>query len=231
MRAAVFYMDAKEYLSIRKAYNLVRQGEDKAERLSFSEFSILCRLANCEGGMRTSDIADYQHVLRPTMTHRTKHLAALGLIIRDQGSADKRNIFCSISERGLEVADSLCEKTRSSIKPTEPLSRTTAMRVRAYVDAMGSISCDASELILLGIKSLGGGAHTISELVGSLGLLQPTVSMSVSALEEEGYVERLGKSRHGFRVGLTEQGREIADDIESEINALVVRRRRRGSQE
>lgn len=220
-------MDAREYLSIRKAYNLVRQHADKPERLSFSEFSILCRLANCEGGMRTSDIADYQHVLRPTMTHRTKHLASMGLIEREQGSDDKRNIFCTISYKGLTVADKLCEATRSAIRPQEPLSRTTASRIRAYVDAMGSLNCDASELILLGIHVLDGDEHTISALVDALGLLQPTVSMSVAALEGDGYVQRIGDSRHGFHVGLTEKGGEAARDIVSRIGELVVRRRRR----
>ena len=92
---------------------------------------------------------------------------------------------------------------------------------------MGSLNCDASELILLGIYVLDGDEHTISALVDALGLLQPTVSMSVAALEGDGYVQRIGDSRHGFHVGLTEKGGAAARDIVSRIGELVVRRRRR----
>ena len=72
-------MELREYLSIRRAYNLVRQESDASERLTSSEFAILCRLDVAGGSLRTSDIAEYQGSLRPTMTHRTKHLATLGL--------------------------------------------------------------------------------------------------------------------------------------------------------
>ena len=157
----------------------------------------------------------------------SSEIGSMGLIEREQGSDDKRNIFCTISYKGLAVADKLCEATRSAIRPQEPLSRTTASRIRAYVDAMGSLNCDASELILLGIYVLDGDEHTISALVDALGLLQPTVSMSVAALEGDGYVQRIGDSRHGFHVGLTEKGGAAARDIVSRIGELVVRRRRR----
>lgn len=219
-------MDAREYMSIRKAYNLVRQGVSKDERLSFSEFSILCRLVNSDEGIKTSDIADYQHVLRPTMTHRTKHLAQMGLIQREQGRQDKRNILCQITPEGVRAVDDLCERTRASIRPQEPLSRTTADRIRAYVDSMGAVACNASGLVLVGTLVLDGEAHTVSQLVNLLGLLQPTVSMSIASLEESGLLRRVGDSRHGFQVALTDEGRDAAEAMRDRIESLVVRRRR-----
>ena len=68
-------MEVREYLAIRRAYNTIRQRCDADKRLTFSEFAIACRLSLSPEGLRTSDIAEYQGCLRPTMTHRTKHLA------------------------------------------------------------------------------------------------------------------------------------------------------------
>ena len=215
-------------MSIRKAYNLVRQQVAKSERLTFSEFAILCRLDG-EDGMRTSDIADYQNVLRPTMTHRTKHLSDMGLIERVQGAEDRRNIKCSITGKGRERVAELCESTRASIGPNDPLNRTTAERVKIYVSTMGAVSCDASELILLSIRVSEKGSYTVSELVNSLGLLQPTVSMSVASLKDAGLVSRKGSGRHGFWISLTDAGRDAADDTIARIEGLVVRRRRRAA--
>ena len=69
-------------MSIRRAYNLVRQSVEPSRRLTFEGFSILCHLEVSEVPVKTSDIADYQGALRPTMTHRTNHLAELGFIDR-----------------------------------------------------------------------------------------------------------------------------------------------------
>ena len=93
-------MDLKEFMSVRRAYNAVRQSVPSEGRLTFEEFAILCRLDFAGVPMKTSDIAEYQGALRPTMTHRTNHLAALGLIDRSEGENDRRNVVCSISEEG-----------------------------------------------------------------------------------------------------------------------------------
>ena len=78
-------MDLKEFMSVRRAYNAVRQSVPSEGRLTFEEFAILCRLDFAGVPMKTSDIAEYQGALRPTMTHRTNHLAALGLNDRSEG--------------------------------------------------------------------------------------------------------------------------------------------------
>lgn len=218
-------MELREYMSIRRAYSIVRQGADANRRITFAEFAILCRLDVAGGSLKTSDIAEYQGSLRPTMTHRTKHLAKLGLIERVKGEVDKRNVVCKITDEGLRCVSDLCRETCGQISAGQALARITPERMRKYVDAMGSVNCMAGELVLLGLYGEDDG-KTISELVECLGLLQPTVSMSVASLEEVGNVDRGGNARSG-KITLTQKGYEIADALYTQISALVIRRKPR----
>ena len=221
-------MDLREYMSVRRAYNIVRQSVEPAERLTFEEFAILCRLDFAGTPMKTSAIAEYQGALRPTMTHRTNHLASLGLIERAEGENDRRNVVCSISDAGRER---LAELTRTQIPSGRSLSRTSADRIRKYVDAMGSFFCKAGDLVLLGLLSAEGEALSIMKLVDQLGLLQPTVSMSVSSLVEEGLVTRFqdASSARTSSVSLTEKGEAAARELSERIESIIVRRKLRGS--
>lgn len=223
-------MDLKEFMSVRRAYNSVRQAVPSEGRLTFEEFAILCRLGFVDGPMKTSDIAEYQGALRPTMTHRTNHLAGLGLIERSEGADDRRNVVCAISDKGRDYADELADKTRAKIGSGRALSRTSADRIKKYVDAMGAYFCKAGDLVLLGVyANEGDEGMTIMQIVDALGLLQPTVSMSVSALVEDGLVdrERRGAGVHATTVSLTPAGEERARELASEIGKLVVRRKAR----
>lgn len=225
-------MDLKDYLSVRRAYNLVRQMVASSERLTFEEFAIICHLSCADEPMKTSAIAEYQGALRPTMTHRTNHLESLGLIERSEGSDDRRNVVCSISDRGREHALELAELTCGSISSGRALSRTTPERILKYVDAMGSYYCKAGQLVLLALLSSDEDACTIMGLVDTLGLLQPTVSMSVSTLEGMGLAvrERPGTGGHTTSVRLTPEGLEAASDLAARIDALVVRRKPRSAE-
>ena len=223
-------MELREYMSVRRAYNLVRQETEASRRLTFEEFAILCRLDMAEEPLKTSAIAEYQGALRPTMTHRTNHLAKLGLIDRGEGQVDRRNIVCEISEDGREAVRKLSEQTRAQILVGQPLARTSAERVRKYVDAMGSVYCTAGELVLLALYMDVEHENTVSNLVDKLGLLQPTVSMSVSALADNGLVMRnRGKSPTASSsfISLTEEGKDAAQKIAARIHAIIVRRRPR----
>ena len=224
-------MDLREYMSVRRAYNIVRQSVEPAERLTFEEFAILCRLDFAGTPMKTSAIAEYQGALRPTMTHRTNHLASLGLIERAEGENDRRNVVCAISDAGRERAAELAELTRTQIPSGRSLSRTSADRIRKYVDAMGSFFCKAGDLVLLGLLSAEGEALSIMKLVDQLGLLQPTVSMSVSSLVEEGLVTRFqdASSARTSSVSLTEKGEAAARELSERIESIIVRRKLRGS--
>lgn len=223
-------MDLKEFMSVRRAYNAVRQSVPSEGRLTFEEFAILCRLDFAGVPMKTSDIAEYQGALRPTMTHRTNHLAALGLIDRSEGENDRRNVVCSISEEGRQYAGELADMTRAKIGAGRALSRTSADRIKKYVDAMGAYFCKAGDLVLLGIYAADEEGLTIMQIVEALGLLQPTVSMSVSALVEDGMVERerRGAGIHATTVSLTKKGEERARELSGNITKLVVRRKARG---
>lgn len=223
-------MELREYMSVRRAYNLVRQESDTSRRLTFEEFAILCRLDVVGEALKTSAIAEYQGALRPTMTHRTNHLAKLGYIDRDEGKVDRRNIVCAISDDGRAEVRHLAELTRKHIPAGQPLARTTDERIRKYVDAMGAVYCTAGELVLLALLAEGDHTCTVTKLVESLGLLQPTVSMSVSSLIEKGMVQRdytaAGSARSGSII-LTPEGRACAQRLVDRITAIIVRRRPR----
>lgn len=223
-------MELREYMSVRRAYNLVRQQTESERRLTFEEFAILCRLDNSEEPVKTSDIADYQGALRPTMTHRTNHLASLGLIDRGEGAVDRRNIVCSISEEGRSYAQQLSVQTRAFIATGQPLARTSPERLCRYVDAMGSVYCTAGELVLLALNMEPEHPCAITQLVERLGLLQPTVSMSVGTLVERGLVVRSRENSMSARsalINLTDEGRERAEAISARIAEIIVRRRPR----
>lgn len=219
-------MELREYMSIRRAYNLVRQDIEAKRRLTFSEFAILCRLTISGRGLKTSEIAEYQGALRPTMTHRTKHLSNLGLISSVKGSVDRRNVVCTVTDEGRACVRDLCERTRSQILPGQSLSRTTADRICRYIDAMGAIPCMAGELTLLGLSMGGEEGMTISDLVNALGLLQPTVSMSVSTLVDEGVVTKSAEvpGSRFVNIRLTESGWAQVEDLRARISDVVVRR-------
>ncbi len=218
-------MDLREYMSVRRAYSLVRQSQPARERLTFEEFAVLCRLQVAGEPMKTSDIAEYQGALRPTMTHRTNHLAELGLISRGEGGEDRRNVVCSITPEGARFVDMVSERTCKEILPGQPLSRTLPERIVKYVDAMGSTFAKAGDLVLLAMLAEDAQTVTITRLVDALGLLQPTVSMSVSSLVAEGLVER-GPSR-ASGLALTPRGSARAAELASVIAEIVVKRRPR----
>lgn len=221
-------MELREYLAIRRAYNLVRQDMPADRRLTFVELAILCRMDVLGRPMNTSEIAEYQGALRPTMTHRTKHLSELGFMVRSKGSSDRRNVICEISDEGREFVEQTCRLICDILHAGNILSRTTALRVARYVDAMGSLTCMSGDLVLLGILQSETGSRTVSDLVNVLGLLQPTVSMSVAALEGEGLVMRLRQDEGATRsvdIVLTEAGETRAADIADDIRALVIRRK------
>lgn len=222
-------MDLREYMSVRRAYNIVRQTVSAEERLTFEEYAILCRLAVADTPVKTSAIAEYQGALRPTMTHRTNHLAGLGYIERGEGTTDRRNVVCSISEAGREAVANLSALTRAQIPSGKALSRTSPERICKYVDAMGSVFCKAGDLVLLGIYASEGESLTIMKIVEALGLLQPTVSMSVASLADLGLVEREREvgGQHTTSVRLTEAGLARAEEIAGCIQSVIVRRKLR----
>lgn len=222
-------MEVREYITIRRANNIIRQRASAKERLTFEELSVLALLGASDDPLPTSAIADWQHALRPTMTHRANHLASLGLIKRAEGSVDRRNVVCSITEKGQEVLDEVCIQIRKLLTSGKVLTRIDPDRVKQYLIAMGQHYLQASELVLVGLSVCGVEGVPITQLVGALGLLQPTVSMSVQSLEECGLVVRDVPGSKAVRFYLTDQGRIRAEELTVMIENLIVRRKPRTS--
>lgn len=220
-------VDLREYMSVRRAYNAVRQALPSDSRITFEEFAILCRLAAVGEPVKTSAIAEYQQALRPTMTHRTNHLVTAGLIERGEGDVDRRNVVCKITEKGNEFVQSLSAQTREQIPAGQPLSRTSPERIMRYVDAMGSVFMKAGDLVLLSLLLNEDGDNTITSLVDSLALLQPTVSMSVNALDSEGLVSRARQGSRTVGISLTPAGKEAALELARRVSEIVVHRKPR----
>lgn len=223
-------MELKEFMSVRCACNIVRQETPAPERLTFEELAILCHLFENGDELKTSEIADYQGVLRPTMTHRTNHLARLGLITRHEGIHDRRNVCCAISEKGIEVKDHLCREVCNHIQNGAPLHRSSPERICKFIDAMGTVFCMSGDLVLLALQMSGDDSLSVSQIVRTLGLLQPTVSMSVSSLVDRGMVERNRATPDATRtlqVSLLPEGKARALELADRVNQIVVRRNRR----
>ena len=223
-------MQVREYLSVRRAFNIVRQRNDVAKALTFEEFSILCHLFFANGSLRTSDIAEYQRVLRPTMTHRANHLDEQGLISRFAGPEDRRTVRCEITPEGAEAVQQIAELCVARIRPGMSLNRAEPERILRYSDAMGQLYCTSGDLVLLALSQGDERGLTVSGIVKELGLLQPTASMAVSQLSREGLLEREPGSSGSLRSGrimLSDEGRRITEGICEAIDGLVARRKPR----
>ena len=133
-------------------------------------------------------------------------------------------MLCTITPKGTEVVWQLCERICDLLKRGQVLSRTTPRRVGRYIDAMGAAPYLSSDLVLLRLFSIEGQGSPINGLVNDLGLLQPTVSMSVGSLVEEGLVQREPGTRRMSNVMLTEAGAERAWELAEKIAEIVVRR-------
>lgn len=222
-------MDVCEYISIRRAYNIVRHERPSNVRLTFEETAVLALLDSSEHPLPTSVIANWQHALRPTMTHRAKHLFSLGFIDRTSGTDDRRNVVCSITASGRSELDMLCSGIRQVLARGKKLTRIEEGRIKRYLLTMGQHYIQAAGLILVGLYVNSRDGVPISLLVGALGLLQPTVSMSVQELEARGLVKRDIPGSKAVKAYLTDSGRMAAEELVTLIESMVVKRRPRGS--
>lgn len=216
-------MELREYKSVRHAYNLVRQAQASDSRLTFSELSILSFLIHHPHGVKTSDISDYQSALRPTVTHRTKHLEKLGYICRDTNQFDKRSILCKITQLGKTSFHELAEETKNNIAQGWPLSHISVERLEQYIFAMGVFDIGACDLILVNLYLSENHTAAIGDIVEQMGLLQPTVSMGLTTLENEGFIERK-HDNHMYVISLTKKGIARSVEIEQHIQGCIVHR-------
>lgn len=225
-------MDIQKYLSLRKSYNIACKTLSTFEATTFEEFSILCHLNKCGDPQCVSSIATWQKALRPTLTHRTGHLESLGYISRLHGLLDGRSVACKITELGLTYIKTIASEMQHVLSTGVVLSRIDADRVLRYVDAIGSIAFKTSDLILLDLSIHASEDISITDLVEHLVLIQPTVSMAVKSLEQEGLITRsklVGDSARQHVMKLTAQGRALVQKFSYELNQITAPRSKKAT--
>lgn len=215
-------MELREYIALRRAYSLERKACPQASRLTFEEYAVLCHLYGAGERMKTSDIASYQRSLRPTMTHRMNHLVKLGYVSREFGLEDRRNVWCTLTDEGERFVNERADGMRLQIIANAPTRRLSKERIIRMSEAMGTHAFHAGDLMLLGLAEVPAGEATISDIVKLLGLLQPTVSMSIASLEEHGLVQRRQGTRdtRSVTVALTDAGEKRAQALQDEVQKM-----------
>lgn len=217
-------MDLREFIAIRKSFNLAHHKSDLSCRLPFSDVAVLALLHAHPKGVCTSELSNYQHSLRPTTTHRTKRLERMGLITRSSLPDDKRCILCAITPLGEQVYQETLHFTCKYFSMGKPLAHIVPTRLHFYVIAMASFELDSSDLVLLSLFIRGNQQLSITDIVSTIGLLQPTVSMCVVNLEKGGKVERK-HTPYCTNFALTPKGLERVQELRQGINDMVVRRK------
>jgi DNA-binding MarR family transcriptional regulator len=85
---------------------VVKELDHELERkhgLSLSTYSVLAALTRSpDGQLRMSELADRVLISRPGMTRLIERLERDGLVERRRDSADTRQVYAAITERGLE---------------------------------------------------------------------------------------------------------------------------------
>ena len=217
-------MELNEYLAVRRAYNRVRQLLLTEDRITFDEYALLIHLEAASRPVRTSEIATYQQCLRPTMTHRTHHLSELGFLDRQSGERDRRNIICTISEKGAAEVANLTKAVIAQLTVDPIYEETmTKKRLKHMVDAMGTCGTTARDLIILCLYAFNEKSLSVTDIVNRTGLLQPTVSMAANTLIEGGFIEKVATpASHRIRMHLSDLGRAYAEEIKVDIEDIRI---------
>lgn len=220
-------MHIDEYLSIRRAYSLLRQQQARSERLSFEEFGMLCHLYSVREPQSARQLGELQNAMRPTAIHRINHLLALGLIERMASSEDKRVLLCSINDKGIQFVEHLVAGTKSNIPSHSSLGRTTNERIVKYVDTIAQVYHRAVEVMILVLYKAPKHQLNMGQLAFEMGAVQPAISMAVSMLEEKGWAVKENSAGQSIIVRLTDAGISYAKDVQRTVYDLTVRRRPR----
>lgn len=213
-------MRTRDYIAVRRAFNVVRQDVPREGRLTFEAMAILCLLDYLNAPVCVSDIADHQQCSAPTLSHRLNSLESLGYIVRSANDGDRRSVTCATTPAGREVERACCEECHVVLVRSGTLAHVGPERLRVYLVAMGRRRFSAGDQLLVYLGAAGGQALRASEMMRGTGLLQPTVSMALDTLEGRGLVERPPEG-----VLLTEEGARAADALGAEVEGMVLPRR------
>lgn len=220
-------MDLNHYLEIRRRFNVVRQETPAASRIIFDEFAILCTLHDHKG-LSATQIAQEQGISCPTMTHRGNHLSQLGYMTRSASNDDRRRLRCCLTRKGTSYVHRTAQAILESTEEDPLLAGLEVPDVIALVAKMGSMPMAADSLTLLCFAMRDTRSMPIMQIVEATSLLQPTVSMAVLRLEDEGCIERPPASastgrrpmRRNSGCILTDKGVGAAKEVAAKVAAL-----------
>ena len=220
-------VEISQYLEIRRCFNGVRRQTPAASRIIFDEFAILCTLHDNKG-LSATQIAKEQGISCPTMTHRGNHLTELGYMTRSASTDDRRRLRCSLSRKGTSYVHRTAQSIVEGAPEDSSLKAMETSEVVALVAKMGTMPMSADALSLLCFAANDASSMPIMRIVEATALLQPTVSMAVLRLEENGAIERAENAGEGGRrpmrrssgCVLTDKGRGMAQEIAARVSEL-----------
>ena len=114
--------------------------------VSVSQLRVLIHLADANGGVRISDLAQDQGLAVSTMTRNLGLLERKGWIVRETGTQDRRTVLVSLTATGSCVSGSLARSTHGlfgrafeRFHPTDRVERAVALdRVAAALEKVSS---------------------------------------------------------------------------------------------
>ncbi len=86
----------------------------ECEGLSHEQYNVLRILRGTEGGMPTLDVADRLIEPNPAITRLLNKLESKQLIARERCSKDRRRVFCTITQKGLQLLRRLDPKVQEA---------------------------------------------------------------------------------------------------------------------
>jgi DNA-binding MarR family transcriptional regulator len=93
------------WVSLLRAHaTLMRRLDADLERetgLALTDFDVLAQLANANGELRISELAERALISRSGMTRRVARLADQGLVRRARASTDARGVVVALTEEGI----------------------------------------------------------------------------------------------------------------------------------
>src|SRR5947208_14544243 len=105
---------------LRAHASLMRRLDTDLERetgLALADFDVLAQLAEANGELRMTELADRALISRSGMSRRVARLADQGLVHRDKADTDGRGVVVALTEAGIaRLAETVPVHTRGILK-------------------------------------------------------------------------------------------------------------------
>ena len=91
----------------------------KDANLSFSQYNILRILRGAgDDGLTCGEISERMIRRDPDLTRLLDRLETRGLVVRSRGTTDRRSVYASVTQEGLDLLESLDATVASTVKKT-----------------------------------------------------------------------------------------------------------------